>query len=85
MTRVSRRGPVSGSRPHPDTGDPWQVAAYTNAFCAMADGEVEKGEATQGASFGRVNEGRNGKQHGWVKQSLAITRNTKKQSLKYLM
>lgn len=58
MTRVSRQGPVSGSRPHPDTGDPWQVAAYTNMFCAMANGEVVKGEATEGASLGRVNERR---------------------------
>lgn len=63
MTRVSRQGPVSGSRPHPDTGDPWQVAAFTNMFSAMARGEEAKGEATEEASFGWVNEWK--KRHWW--------------------
>lgn len=60
MTRVSRQGPVSGSRPYPDTGDPWQVAAYANMFSPMARGEVAKAEATEEASFGRVNKQNNG-------------------------
>lgn len=29
VATASRRGPVSGSRLHPDTGDPWQVVVCT--------------------------------------------------------